>query len=672
MARPTYPAVDAIAKAFENDPRTKVAQLATQQGASTAPVAGGGWAWVDGLSRVLQGALGGHVMRQQQKKYGEDEAALLASAQAQGKEGLASMAPPAVSPPPAAPQAVTPPPAAPQGAPGGMDPLAVAQALQTETVAPKAPSGPPAQLAGIPIPNTPMEPGRAAPLPTPAQYKPQGVVFTDPLGGRGGKPTSGYGPRKAPIAGASTMHNGVDYAAKEGTPVQAAAEGKVIAAWNDPKGGLSVRVRHPDGSITGYAHLSALNVKQGDTVAGGQPIGAAGSTGNSTGSHLHFTYRDPSGKRVDPSTLKFSAPGAPSTGVAPSGAASGQVAPEVEQEVPVPEAMARPDAPTAEAATQSRKLRTAYEMLQRGNKYEYERAMKLLQEGLAEQGSMDESATDRRQRTKDTTYQSDLSMYANDKSARLNDALTENRSVRERNWRTADREDTQAYGNANREDEQKFNAEQAAIDRSWKATQAELDRNAAYRNTLLQIEASKATREEKQIAKANAFYTSPQGIKVAEQFKVANDAAGSINALAQEFQQLNQAESTGGLWGKYAPNSVQGSINGKRERMIQIGNQMAQSLTKTLPGSLSNADLDFLRSVVPNVANSNASNNAAIRYYTNAAQRQQQYAQFYMQSLIDGDNTFPQRWSDYVNTVGVKRQHVIPFEKFSTMRRVKM
>jgi len=83
-----------------------------------------------------------------------------------------------------------------------------------------------------------------------------------------------------------------------GTPVNAAADGTVIAAWNDTAhgGGQSVRIRHADGTVTGYADLGGYNVKVGQQVRAGQPIGTAGSSGStSTGNHVHFSVRGPGG-----------------------------------------------------------------------------------------------------------------------------------------------------------------------------------------------------------------------------------------------------------------------------------------------------------------------------------------------------------------------------------------
>jgi murein DD-endopeptidase MepM/ murein hydrolase activator NlpD len=100
------------------------------------------------------------------------------------------------------------------------------------------------------------------------------------------------------------VHGGLDLAVPEGTPVQASAPGRVTQVWNDEKhgGGLSIRVDYGGGVVMGYAHLAAQDVKVGDQVAVGDVLGKSGSTGRSTGPHLHWSATV-DGKRVDPRTV---------------------------------------------------------------------------------------------------------------------------------------------------------------------------------------------------------------------------------------------------------------------------------------------------------------------------------------------------------------------------------
>ena len=114
-----------------------------------------------------------------------------------------------------------------------------------------------------------------------------------------GRVSSGFGPRVHPVTGHARLHAGLDIAAPAGTPIRAAAAGRVVAAGRRGGYGLTVDVRHPDGIVTRYAHQSRLLVAPGQVVAAGQVIGLIGSTGVSTGPHLHFEVRTATGP-VDP------------------------------------------------------------------------------------------------------------------------------------------------------------------------------------------------------------------------------------------------------------------------------------------------------------------------------------------------------------------------------------
>ena len=99
---------------------------------------------------------------------------------------------------------------------------------------------------------------------------------------------SGYGMRADPLTGQMTMHAGLDFAAPIGTPIFAAAGGVVASAEHHPMFGNTVTVDHGNQLSTLYAHASRLSVKPGDIVRKGQKLGEVGTTGRSTGPHLHF------------------------------------------------------------------------------------------------------------------------------------------------------------------------------------------------------------------------------------------------------------------------------------------------------------------------------------------------------------------------------------------------
>lgn len=100
-----------------------------------------------------------------------------------------------------------------------------------------------------------------------------------------------YGSRMHPILNVEKFHNGVDFAAPSGSPILAAYDGRVVAATYNSFMGNYVMIDHGDGLYTIYMHASKLYVSSGQTVTKGEQIAAVGSTGRSTGPHLHFSVR---------------------------------------------------------------------------------------------------------------------------------------------------------------------------------------------------------------------------------------------------------------------------------------------------------------------------------------------------------------------------------------------
>ena len=103
--------------------------------------------------------------------------------------------------------------------------------------------------------------------------------------------SSGTPYRKAGSSWSKGYHTGVDFAVPTGTSVKAVGAGQVVSAGWEGSFGYEVVIRHADGRYSQYAHLSAISVKDGQSVGAGQRIGRSGSTGNSTGPHLHFEVR---------------------------------------------------------------------------------------------------------------------------------------------------------------------------------------------------------------------------------------------------------------------------------------------------------------------------------------------------------------------------------------------
>ena len=136
------------------------------------------------------------------------------------------------------------------------------------------------------------------PLASADAYLPDNMTFDGYIWPTKGVFTSGYGWRWG------RMHKGIDIAAPIGTPIVAAADGVVtFSGWNSGGYGNLVDIRHEDGSLTRYAHNSRNLVKRGQKVRQGQLIAEMGSTGRSTGPHLHFEIRKPGQGAINPKAL---------------------------------------------------------------------------------------------------------------------------------------------------------------------------------------------------------------------------------------------------------------------------------------------------------------------------------------------------------------------------------
>jgi len=121
-----------------------------------------------------------------------------------------------------------------------------------------------------------------------------------------GRITSGFGLRIHPILRFARMHRGVDFGAPRGTPIHAAADGHVARAGWAGGYGRQVRLNHDGGLATSYSHMSSLSVEPGTLVRQGQLIGYVGSSGLSTGPHLHYEVHR-GGVAVNPMNVRFTA-----------------------------------------------------------------------------------------------------------------------------------------------------------------------------------------------------------------------------------------------------------------------------------------------------------------------------------------------------------------------------
>jgi murein DD-endopeptidase MepM/ murein hydrolase activator NlpD len=111
--------------------------------------------------------------------------------------------------------------------------------------------------------------------------------------------TSNFGYRRDPFTQNPSFHSGIDFGARENDPVYAAADGTILTTGSDSAHGNNIVIQHPGSIRTWYMHLNKINVHVGDNVSKGQTIGLVGSTGRSTGPHLHYEVIK-NGTSIDP------------------------------------------------------------------------------------------------------------------------------------------------------------------------------------------------------------------------------------------------------------------------------------------------------------------------------------------------------------------------------------
>lgn len=158
--------------------------------------------------------------------------------------------------------------------------LAMAAAPQAASI------DPPVEVRGDDVPSTPPFQAEAEPLGPPIQI----VRFLKPVEGHA--VNSNFGPRHLAGEAEPRPHEGVDIAAPSGTSIRATAQGRVVRVGYEAGGyGRFVEVRHPNGLTSFYAHMSRIEVRRGQALSAGDAVGRVGSTGYSTGPHLHFEIR---------------------------------------------------------------------------------------------------------------------------------------------------------------------------------------------------------------------------------------------------------------------------------------------------------------------------------------------------------------------------------------------
>lgn len=686
---PYYGTIPTIAQAYQNDPRSKLAQSALALGTSTAPVAQGGWAVPDGLARAAQAILGAVVNKNQEKKYGKREQDYT-SAMAQAAQ-MASTPQPGAAPNPAAmnPATVNPAMAAAANALGGGQPPAP-QPGQIHTIDPNtaygpqggpqqanfAPPGPqpPAMGAmgsgGAPSPAV-AGPSMAPQPPAPAVFSATrglpsvadlyrtgirpieggtdpktGAFRTSPKGAVGpGQIMPGTGPEAARLAGlpwdekrfrSDTQYNdalGQAYYAKQlqdfGDPLKAAA------AYNAGPGRVRTALRRARRTGTDYtAHLPAETQeyvqKFAAAIGGGQQGGA------------------------DPTYS----------------AGASIVQPQMEARPQLPEMPgAAPGAPQLPPEVQTNRIGMAQALMQSGNPDLMQIAQTYLEKGLDEQGDNRRLASQQQFQQGQTGYTANLNDWQGARNDARGAVYNEYRDAGNRNFQREQtytgqvfqagqseldrrfnretREDNQQYGTAERQATQAFQREQEAIQRGWQTGE-----NKAQRETQLEIAGIRADAKGRQQQQRNAYFNSPTGLKMQ---KEAGDAITANNTAIDKykrFMDLNERQGTGGV-ALNTPGiaSVYGWADSDLREMNSLANDATlANLGGGLGAQISDSDRKFIMDSNISTSSPRTANVNIARARIGALRRKNDYLVEFANAQADGTAPqFAKEWSIFAS-----------------------
>lgn len=669
-----YPAVPEIAKAYDSDPRNKIAIALQQQAMSGAPVASGQYAWLDGLTRVASGVLGKRQQDRMGAEYGKREgkyqneiAKAFGNQQAAPPTDVAAaLAPPAAPPPmtPQAPQqAMTPPPQPSPPPQGGMSPM----------------SG-----QGVPQPLQQVDPDQAAGMMP--QGLPQPPMGAQPQGreGAGVPPFSGTTPPNSaaflftkgivPIEG-GTARDGSFRTSPKGAfgPSQlmpaTAPEALALAGYSrdDPRWRTDAKVNLEAGQAYYQKQLQDF----------GDPIKAAAAY-NAGGGRVRRAIRRASvngGEWTDylpGETKAYVRNFADKVGAAAAGGgveAPGNTPAQME---PVPEGMAAPsamapEAPKASPAVQSSKLRIAQRLLQSRNPDVFAMGQRMIQDGLDQQFKADGDYASRSDDANARGYNTAATDWTGSRSDYRGQQRQDRSNAQERNFGRENREDNQQYGTSERIGTQGFQAGESATERAFREKQAGLDRAATAANLERQIEGKRVTAREANEAKRANFSQTPTGRKIEDDTVLRMQGNNVAIGKLDRFEAANAKQPTGGIYKIPGVGAVaEGLGDDEISEMRTIANELTLGANSGLKGATSDKDIAFLQGTQPNIGRDKASNTKIIGAYRRAYERMNEFEQGKLDAQAVGDvPNFMRTWQAYVNSTSIQDNKAPSYAQWS-------
>jgi hypothetical protein len=651
-----------------------------QQGGSTAPVAAGKYAWVDGLARALQGVAGGYITKQQQKKFKTREDKYMADMQAALAGGQAPAAGTDTPSMVETRNAIRP----------SMAPLtqvdpndfvdAPALAPQTPPMAmPAPPMAPPSQAAPMAPQTAPAQgmatPPMAAPTPRPALDPTtlfmKGIVpiegGTDRNGNFRTSPAGAIGPAQvmpatapeaAKLAGVPfndrlyrtdaeyNLTLGQAYFNKQlqdfGDPLKAAA------AYNGGAGALRRAVRRatkagePENWVNYYpkantetpAYVRKFSESFGLNGIGDTPLASAANT----------------------------APSNSNAGVVPL---QMEAVPELD---PALANVARPAAPELPKKVESQRLAVAKRLMATGNPDLMAIAQGYLNEGLGEDFTASTNTNQQQFQQGQTGYTADLNNYGDAQSAARGDMYTGRRNAETRNFTRETQNNSNAFTVANREDEQNFNNAAREDTQSFTALENAADRDATWRNIKSQIDASAGTAEEKVAARRAGFYNTATGAKLFDKMQAElTTANGAVNDLAR-MEYLAGRIKSGGFMGLPWLDSIGGAVSPDIAEFNALSSKYTlDKIGGSLGAQISNSDRDYVERQAPSVGKPAEANKRLIRLRRAVVERGIEYQNRMIQAIPEGKQAeFVSNWQKYINAVSIKKN--ISYEDWMARR----
>jgi hypothetical protein len=679
-----YPAIPAIAQAYQNDPRTRLAQQALDAGGSTAPVAGGKWAWASGLARAGSGIVGAIEQKQQARKYDDKQQQVMnevAAALGGGAAGPDAGAGGQMAPNPAAGGTATQPPAPaavppmPQNNISPPGPPQVAQAPLGSGGATALPGGPPgasaapqAASAGAPAGNpavphiaaalggggaaTPATPFPVSSRTAPAPITPTGTPATRVTG-------ASLVQAMLPIT-ASTESNGKDFdGGKAVTSPKGAKYAMQVMPATARKPGFGIAPAKDD-SPAEYNRVGTELLGKLTEKYGGDPAKAWAAYNCGTGrvDHALSKHGDAWLAHLPNETQNYVAKncavlgtGAPQGGSGGAGAgADMNAAPMTAQLEALPATNAPsipglPDAPQDRGAVQSLALGGAQRLLASKDPFLYQQAMEMLGRGQTEQNDANQKARDVMNQRDNFGYQAGVGDHYDALQAQRNDAYATGRELRG----YAHEDNTNAQNRA-------FTHNERIGEEGWTSGENQKNRDAEWDRTKYTVDGRLQSEQEKRQAKFQSYLQTPQGSKLYGDSTKAINQNNGLAGLVDNFMSENgKYQDTGGMVLNNGMGSkISRTLNGNLQTMDSITHQLAPMIRQQGQGSMSDRDLEMFERAIPSIGNNYDTNVKRASQFKQYVSRMNDFETRKLEAAANGNQIeFLKNWETYRNAVPV-------------------